>query len=151
MFRLEFVLRWECDMSWINPESRFIWNSENSYNQISLSVWGIPTSATAEEERDVPSCHRDRVALWRSPITADEVTHNCFEKTYAQFCSFTMAVEEHLDLNKLFEEPLLEAFRYCTSFAFCRRKRPMKSGSSKSFYKTHTFWWKSLHQKFTKV
>lgn len=99
-----------------------------------LSVWGIPTLATAEEERDGPSSHGDRVALWRSAVTADEVTQNCFEKIYAQFYSFIMAIEGHSDLNQLFEEPLLEAFRYFISFAFCRRKRSMKTGSLKSFH-----------------
>lgn len=86
------------------------------------------------------SCHGDGVALWRSTVTADfnfsisEVTQNCFEKICAQFCPFTMAIEEHLDLNQSFGEPLLEAFRYCISSAFCTRKRPMKTGSLKSFH-----------------
>lgn len=137
-------------MSWISPESRFIWNRENSQNQISLSIWGIPTLATAEEERDGSSCHGDRVALWGSPVTG-EVTQNSFKKINAQFCPFTMPIEEHLDLNQLFEGPLLEAFRYSISFSSCRRKRPMKTGSLNNFTQTHTFWKKSLHQKFNKA
>lgn len=104
-------------MSWISPESGFIWNRENSQNQISLSVWGIPTLATAEEERDGSSCHGNRVTQWGSPVT-DEVTQNSFKKINVQFCPFTMPIEEHLDLNQLFEGPLLEAFRYCYQFCF---------------------------------
>ena len=87
-------------------KGRFILSNENSYSQISLSIWGILPLATAEEGRDVPPCHGDRVVLWRSPVTVVEVTQGCFEKIYAQFWLLTMAVEEHLDLNQLFEEPL---------------------------------------------
>lgn len=45
-------------------------------------------------------CVMEREWLSPSSVTADEVTQNCSEKIYAKFCPFTMAIEEHLDLNQ---------------------------------------------------
>lgn len=92
------------------------------------------TAATAGDGRDVLPRHGGRVALWRSPVTVDKVTQSCFEKIYAQSWLLIMVIEEHLDLNQLFEEALSDAFRFCISFAYRRRKRPMKAANLKSFH-----------------